>query len=210
MTNTNIDYINTHFEYQTLTRIHGQPSHPSLKIIKDEMKVNASSITSNFGGGANGNLGLVLTQPEYTFVSTTNYVRPVHLDPLVIPPATSQHESMRLRKNHKEAIRVYCEMISVKQCFTKKLGQALPECYLRSFRIIHTNTITIEILTLLEHLFTTYGSIEWEELQEKVDKLRHRVFDISQPLITMYNDVNKQQDLATASGNPLPPNSQLK
>ena len=116
MTNTNIDYVNTYFEYQTLTRIHGQPGHPSLKIIKDEIKANISSVTSDLGGGASGNLWLILTQPEYAFVSATNYVRPVHQGPLVIPPAASQHESTRLRENYKEAIRLYQEMIAVKKC----------------------------------------------------------------------------------------------
>ena len=96
-------------------------------------------------------------------------------------------------------------MIAVEQCLTKKLGQALAEFYLLGFRNIHTNTIITDILTLLEHLFTTYGSIATEELQEKVDTLRHKVIDIAQPLIIMYNDVNELKDLATTSGNPFTP-----
>ena len=165
MTNTNIEYINTYFKYQTLTRIHGQPGHLCLKIIKDKMKANVSSVTSDLGRGVNGHIGLMLTQPKYAFVSTTDYVRPVHPCLLVIPPATSQHESTRLRENHKEAIRLYREVIAIEQCLTKQLGQALLEFYLRGSRNINTNTITINIPTLLEHLFTTYRSIapeEWE------------------------------------------------
>ena len=93
----------------------------------------------------------------------------------------------------------------IEQSLIKQLGQELPELYLRSFRNEHTNTITTDIPTLLEHLFTTYGAIEPEELQEKVDTLRQKVFEIAEPLIIMYNEVNELQDLATASGNPFTP-----
>ena len=83
------------------------------------MKANESSVTSALGGGANGHLGLMLTQPEYAFVSATNCVRPVHLGLLVILPEKFQRKSTRLRENHKEAIRLYREVIVIKQCLTK-------------------------------------------------------------------------------------------
>ena len=86
------------------------------------MKTNDSSVTSGLGGGANGCLGLMLTQPEYAFVSATDYLRPVHLGLLVISPATSQHESTRPRENYKEAIRLYREVIAIKQFLNKQLG----------------------------------------------------------------------------------------
>ena len=149
MTNASIDYVNTYFEYPALTRIHGQPSHPSLKIIKDEMKANASSVTSDLGGGSNGHLGLMLTQLEYSSVSAVEYIKPVHPGVLVIPAGTSQHESTRLRDEHKEDIRLYRETTLIEQSLVKQLGQALPDLYLRSFRNRHTNTITTDIPTLL-------------------------------------------------------------
>ena len=126
MMNSSIDYINTHFEYPTLTRIHGQPTYPSLKIIKDEMKANASSVQSDLGGGANGHLGLILTQLEYSSVSPVDYIRPIHPGAIVIPPGTTQHESTRLREEHKEVLRLYRESNLLEQSLIKQLGQALP------------------------------------------------------------------------------------
>ena len=43
MSATNIDYANTYFEFPELTKIHGAPNYPTLRIIKDEMKANAHS-----------------------------------------------------------------------------------------------------------------------------------------------------------------------
>ena len=205
MTTSGIDYINTHFEYPTLTRIHGQPTYPSLKIIKDEMKANASSVLSDLGGGANGHLGLILTQIEYSSVSPVDYIRPMHPGAIVIPPGTTQHESTRLREEHKEALRLHREATRIEQSLINQLSQALPNLYLRSFRNVNTNTITTDIPTLLTHLFTTYGAIEDDELQEEADLLRKKTFDISQPLIFMFNEVEELQELATASGNPFTP-----
>ena len=78
MTSTNINYVETYFEYPTLTRIHGAPTYDTLKTLKDQLKANATSVTSDLGGGNHGHLGLVLDAPEYVNVSVVPYVRPLH------------------------------------------------------------------------------------------------------------------------------------
>ena len=93
MTSTNIDYVETYFEFKTLTRIHGEPTFPTLKKMKEELCANASNVSSDLGGGANGHLGLVLTAAEYATISATPYDRPPHVPALVIPPGTAQHEA---------------------------------------------------------------------------------------------------------------------
>ena len=94
--------IEDKFENPVLTKVHGPLNYLALKTLKDEIKTNAASIHSDLGGGANGHLGLVLTPEEYAFISITPYVR--HLNPpnLNIAPGTAQHESFRLREDHKE------------------------------------------------------------------------------------------------------------
>ena len=81
--------------------------------------------------------------------------------------------------------------------------------YLRSFRNEHTNIITTEIPDLLEHLFTTYGAVEPEELKDEEDILRQKFFNIGDPLIILFNEVEELQGLATAFGNPFSPVQQL-
>ena len=171
MTTTNIDYINTSFEYPVLTKIQGLPTYPTLKIIKDEMKANATSVFSDLGDETNGHLGLMLRPNEYSNTSLIPYNRQVHPGTLIIAPGTSLHESTRLRDDFKEELRQYREYTQVEKALIKQLGTALPQIYLRGFRNTHTNTITTDITTLLEHLFTTYGSVESEELKEKEDIL---------------------------------------
>ena len=73
-TTATVDYKNSVFEYPTLTKITTRPTYSSLKQIKDELKANAGKVQCELGGGANGHLGLVLSDPEYALVSPTPYV----------------------------------------------------------------------------------------------------------------------------------------
>ena len=88
MTSTNIDYVDTYFEFPLLTRIHGEPTYETLKIVKDELRSNATSVTTDLGGGAHGHLGLILTISKYAVVSHVPYARPIHPDAINITSGT--------------------------------------------------------------------------------------------------------------------------
>ena len=76
MTSTNIDYTSTYFEHPKLSKICGQPDYEGLKTLKNEIKANLASVTSDLGGGAHGHLGLGLT--------ITKYARIVPYIPLIV------------------------------------------------------------------------------------------------------------------------------
>ena len=65
MTSAVIDYETTYLYFQLLDKIHGEPSHESPKKLKTQLKTNAKPISSDFGGGEHGHLGLVLSLEEY-------------------------------------------------------------------------------------------------------------------------------------------------
>ena len=73
---SHVYYVNTHFEYKTLTKIHGEPTFDAIKKIKDELKANAMVVNSELGGGRHGHLGLVLNAEEYRRITNTPYRRP--------------------------------------------------------------------------------------------------------------------------------------
>ena len=49
---------------------------------------------------------------------------------------------------------------------------------------------------------TTYGAISDEELDEKEANLKTRIFDITQPMVHLYQAVEDLQELALASNSP--------
>ena len=196
---TNTNYIDNVFEYPVLTKINGRPTYQTLKTIHDEIKANVSRVQSDAGGGSNGHLGLVLTATEYALVSAVPYVRPAQPAALNIEAGTTQHESTRLREEHKEAKRLFREANAVESAVIKQLIAAIPDIYMKQFRNVTSNAITTSVPDIFTSLFTTYGSITEDELEEKFSSLQQRVFDITEPLIGMYNEVEDLQRLATAS-----------
>ena len=201
MTENNIDYTR-YFEFKTLPKIHGEPDYSQLKELKDKLKTNASKITSDLGGGAHGHLGLVLSQGEYATVSPTPYVRPVHPGVLVIPPGTTNHIATIMREDHKKELQAYHETIDLENALKKQISEAIDEPYLKELRDVTTNTILLNIPTILDYLFTNYGVITEDTLEDEKQNTRNMEFTIATPLTKMYKAVEDLQQLGIAAHTP--------
>ena len=200
-TTATVDYKNSIFEYPVLTKVTTRPTYPILKQIKNELKANAGKVQCELGGGNNGHLGLVLTDIEYALVSPIPYLRPTHPG-AVCPVGTTQIQNTNLRAQYNEELRLFREANAVESALLQQLTDALPPHYLKQYRNVHSNKITTPLRTILEELFQAYGSITEEQLAEKEANLRAHVFDITQPLVELYNSVEELQEIATASQSP--------
>ena len=97
---------------------------------------------------------------------------------------------------------MFNEVTHIEKAIFTQLSKALPELYLKRFRNVHLNTITSNIPTVLEDLFTTYGNIEPELLDNKKEQLEAKVFDTTEPLAILFNEVEDLLALSTAASNP--------
>ena len=188
------------FEYTVLTKIHGSLDHPQITRLIKETRANAASVHSELGGGANGHLGLVEDPVKYAIVSQIPYVRHIHPPPLNIPVGASQHAATRMLLEHKEARSNLKEMIQLEKLIQKKIGIAVLDMYMKPFRNRHSNAITTAIPVIFSTLLQHYGKVSAEDLLETEQKLRDKVFDISEPLIVMYNEIEDLLELSTAAG----------
>ena len=112
---TNIDYVKTYFQIPILTKIHGEPTFETLRVLFNELKANAGDVSTTLGGGTLGYLGLLLSILEYApVVPGTPFIRPPNPGPLVIPNGTTQHAATRMREDHAEVLRQHCECNDVK------------------------------------------------------------------------------------------------
>ena len=64
-------YKTTHFQYQTLDKIHGEPTLDTLLHLFKQLKINVQSIPTTLGRGQLGYLALTLTQEEYDDIPNT-------------------------------------------------------------------------------------------------------------------------------------------
>ena len=74
-----------YFHHKVLTRVYGKPHFESLKILLDELKDNASSVTSTLGGVMYGHLGLLLSATRYATLSATAFITPLNPGPFDPP-----------------------------------------------------------------------------------------------------------------------------
>ena len=127
---TNIDYVKTYFEIPELTKIHGEPTFETLRVLFNQLKANATTVSTTLGGGLLGYLGLLLTTPKYACVAPgTPFVRPPNPGPLVIPNGTAQHAATRMREDHAEALRQHQECNDVKAALKKQALAAIEPKY---------------------------------------------------------------------------------
>ena len=210
MSSTNIDYVDTYFEFRVLTKIHGEPTYETLKAMKNQLKSNACSVTSDLGGGAHGHLGLLLTPTEYAITSPTPYVRPVHPGVLTIVQGTAHHEATRLRAEHKESIRFFRETVDVEKALKKQVVAALDPKFLDSLRDPTSNSIMVPIHEVLAHLFRRYGRVDADTLADIDEKVRTTQYNVSEPLVTVYNDIEELARIAVAADNPYSDKQQVQ
>ena len=72
MTSTSsVNYKDSYFENPVLTAIRGEPTYETLHHLKNELKANASSVSTTLGGGNHGYLGMILTLAEYRRAAPT-------------------------------------------------------------------------------------------------------------------------------------------
>ena len=78
MSDSNTTSYRSVFTHEDCTKIHGEPTFQSLKLLSLELKTNARSVHSNLGGRSHGHLGIVLTPAQYALISATPFVIPAY------------------------------------------------------------------------------------------------------------------------------------
>ena len=200
---TAINYIDTNFEFKELTKIHGEPTFETIKILHNQLKANASSVPSGLGGGNFGHLGLVLTPAQYALISPVPFDRPAHPGTLVIQNGTPQHAAQTRKDIHKEQLRVFNEVLGVEANLRQQIVSAVDEQYLIAIRNRQTNAITEPVHgIIMDHLYAIYGDIDPQKLQEEEEKVKQLVYDVSLPPDTVYMAIEDLMDMGEASNAP--------
>ena len=133
MTPNNIYYTAVYFKCSVLTLITGELTQKSLKRLKTELRVNASSTDTNLGGGDHGYVGLVLMDVYYACITPTpqQFVPLKFLGPLVINPTHTTMQQIQARNTHNEAITLYRERKNVEKALLRHIQTVVEEKFHR-------------------------------------------------------------------------------
>jgi len=197
------------FQHKVLTRVYGVPDFDSIKTLEDELKANASSVQTELGGGQFGHLGLVVSPTQYANASQVPYDRPAQ-PVLEIPQGTAQHEVARLRHDYVQAHVQFREVCDLEKQLLSQLTQAIDGLYIRALRNQHTGTIKQTIPQVFTWLYTKYGQVKQEALVKKAQSIREITYDIQDPMVVLWNEIDDLTRLAEAANNPYTPRQILE
>ena len=202
-------YASTFFKYKTPSPIHGTPTNATLKRLKTKLRTNVSSVESDLGGGDYGYLGLVLTDQEYASISLVPFVPPQYPGELNIDPEANHIAALNLREAHQEARCRYYECKNMEKALQRHIQDAIEPKYLESLINEDTQLIHDDIPDVLNYLFETYGKVPSEEVKQTEQEIRTMSFHPADPMIILYNPIEKLKKLGEAAGIPYTKNQLL-
>jgi hypothetical protein len=136
------------------------------------LNANAISIPSMAGDVAHGHLGIIMTQVEYTAISTSPWVEPYNPNAIpIIPTGTTAVDAAQISRMHAECRRIYTNRINLYQALKKRILEAYDNMYtsqLEDYLLQYANRSALEILM---HLKQTYGFINPTQLAENYSKM---------------------------------------
>ena len=96
-----------------------------------------------------------------------------------------------LTRKHAEDLRVFNEYHNVNRASKKLLFSLVPNAYYRSFKNNYTGYSTVPCLTILTHLWTTYGELQDYEVQENDQQTKAPITDE-----TLFKDLVQKIEVA--------------
>ena len=192
------------FVHEVLPRIAGKPTYAHLKILKDLLIENSSTVDegTELGGGNHGHLGLVLDDATYFEATGEHYMRPPFPGLLIIPAGTALHEAHRLTNEHIEAKALYRTTIDIENALKKQIIQCIEDQYIKELRDRTSRKVTADIPAILTFLFTRYGLVNQETLNFEEDKIKSYSWNVADPPTVFFTQIEDLQALAAASATP--------
>ena len=203
------DYRTTHFEYNVLDKIHGQPTIDTVSRILRQVKRNAQKVQTALGGGQLGYLALCISAEVYNNLpNSALFIRPVRPDPFQLEgeggictrnaiAALLPAEIAEQKASYDLSVRQYNECQAVEQALRTQIVEAVPDEYLDPLRNPDTDMIHDSIPDIINYLTTNFCRMTEEELNMREDEVKNFAFDPEQPVEIVFNKIKAFQDVCT-------------
>lgn len=182
----------------TPVKIEGQPNYDSLTALREVLKQNAASITTERGGGLHGYLGIILSDAMYATIAPANpFLLPVAPanTPAIAAGATAAIISEAVRV-HTEELRQWREYTNLTAALRLQLVKSIEPVYLRSQLNRHVGFANRTPRQLLEYLFLTYGKLTPQRLSENHQAMT-KPWNPNMPFEDLIDQIEVATDMAT-------------
>ena len=198
--NSSVNYKDSYFKHPFLTAIRGEPTYETLQNLKNEIKVNASSVLTTLGGGNHSYLGMILTPAEYQRITPTDtFTHPPNQGILVPNPSGTAAQITSAENTHRLTKKLYLETLLLERTFIQQIIEAIDTKYLAALCNPVTRQITPLVTTILEFLHNNYERITPQQLDNKTTTVKAIIYKPYQPIDIIFNSINDLVEYAKSA-----------
>ena len=166
------------FPHPVLTKIVGEPNPDSITLQQSENNGNLASIKSNLGNGMTG-LTVISMKPEiFATIHPNPFAIPTNPgpapDPDAIAATSSATKIVDLYKAYALQSNIYSEFIAAGRILVKLVLDSMAEIYYKALKHTHTGYANVTLRKILDHLVTTYATIDKFDLDKNKEKMTAR------------------------------------
>ena len=200
-----IDSIIESFPHPTIPPITGLPTYDTIAGFLRQLNANAASVHSERGGGLLGHLALTVSPAVYTTLSNVVFNPPNNPGAVpIVPNNATAAQLQTILRTHKEHLRLWKLYTHVDAALKQQLVNGVNQMYLRTLENRHTGFAAVTTCQLIDHLLNTYGNLTPTDLASN-DAFFRTAYDPSQPIESLYAQIEDAMDLAAAGRTPYTP-----
>jgi hypothetical protein len=191
------------FPHETLTPIVGVPTAGAIRTLTSEVYANARSAHSSAGGGVNGHLGIAMPPAEYLLRAGEAFNLPDHPGDQADPPANATGPVIvALNRVYDKSLTTYATYAYVRETIKQQILLAVEHTYIAFLKEPLFGFADTTITQFLEHLRTTYGTMDATQLETNRSQLS-LAWNPDQPLEDFWEHITRIRDIATTAGQPI-------
>jgi hypothetical protein len=196
----------TYFQHKVLTKIVGIPTYSNLKILQDELKANASSVTSVLGGGHYGHLGLVLTPAQYNLLpNSAPWVAPPAPGPFLPTVGATGPQIAAAKEVWRASEKCFDLYHATSKALVSQVVDAIDPMHIRALVNRATGAYTTDLHSILTHLFTAYGTVTPQQVEAQKTAITNMLYSIATPVDVIFNAIDDLVDFAAHGRAPISP-----
>jgi hypothetical protein len=144
---------------ETVTKIHGQPSHTDITKLEEELVQIAIVIPTSLGGGELGHAGLIIKPTKYEKHSNrVPFTRPSQ--PPTLPPTAQADDKRNVERIHNEKNRIFNLYLGMEQGLKDKIIDAIDEEILLELRQGVLGYQKVTARQMIDHLRKRGGGLD--------------------------------------------------
>jgi uncharacterized protein with HEPN domain len=192
------------FPHPQLPEVSEDPSYQELVAMRNALKHNYASVTTDLGGGEYGYLGGLLSASAYALVAPgTPFVPPAHPGPQpIIAVGTTSITSGNTLRIYTEITRSWREWCNLERAGKKQLQIALPKALLAAQVCPNRGLTHLTTKVVLEQVFSDWGQVTQQDMVANRNRL-HEEWDPSRPFSDLIQRVQEIEEYATDGQRPI-------